>query len=447
MILQIIKKCSLLAVSAVLSSSLAYAQATIAPVVPADSVGPGEYRPYSWVVIPADGGATLNLVHAPGQPACNSGNACYYFEGDIWKAYGLPPLQARGHYGQGVTIGIVDAYYDPQIAQNLQNFSTFFSLPLGTAASSITCTTTPTFTVVNQTGGSPTGVSFNVGWAEEANLDVQQAHAMAPCANILLIAANSNSFGDLGTGVQYAYAHSDLVSNSYGANEFAGETSFDSLYSGSPVPLLFSSGDAGAVSQYPCASVLNTCVGGTNLLTTAASFRTQESAWGEPDGGTGGGCSGLVGRPGYQNGFTDSICGAGRGVPDVAALADPYTGVAIGLGSNIEPTASVYCCIGGTSLAAPLTAGVLANVENARVTAGKSRLGPGLNTLLYQAASYSPTGVSSQPAPYGSSYRSFYFDVFTGNSGFPATLYWDRTTGLGVPYFSSLGNYLITTVP
>jgi subtilase family serine protease len=154
-----------------------------------------------------------------------------------------------------------------------------------------------------------------------------------------------------------------------------------------------------------------------------------------------------VAQPAYQNGFTNAICGATRGVPDVAALADPYTGVTIGLGSNIEPTASVYCCIGGTSLAAPLIAGVLANVDGARVLAGKAKLGSNLSTLVYQGASYSPTGVSSQPAPYGSSYRSFYFDVFTGSTGFPATLYWDRTTGLGVPAFASIGNYLITNVP
>jgi hypothetical protein len=37
--------------------------------------------------------------------------------------------------------------------------------------------------------------------------------------------------------------------------------------------------------------------------------------------------------------------------------------------------------------------------------------------------------------------------VFTGSSGYPATTYWDRTTGLGVPSFASVGNYLITTAP
>jgi subtilase family serine protease len=444
MILQNIKSPLLLAAFAVLSSALAYGQATILPVVPPDSVGLGESRPFSWVVVPADGSSTLNLVHAPGQSTCGTANPCYYLESDIWTAYGLSSLQTRGHNGQGITIGIVDAYYDPQIGTNLQNFSTFHHLPLGTASTTITCSTTPTFTVVNQTGGSPSGVGFDAGWAEEANLDVQQAHAMAPCANILLIAANNNSDVNLFTGVQYAYAHSDLVTNSYGGDEFGGETSFDSYFSGSTVPLLFSSGDTGAVTEYPCTSAYATCVGGTHLLTTPTSFRTAESAW----DGTGGGCSsGGVAQPAYQNGFTNAICGATRGVPDVSALADPYTGVTIALGSNVEPTASVYCCIGGTSLAAPLIAGVLANVDGARVLGGKAKLGSNLSTLVYQGASYSPTGVSSQPAPYGSSYRSFYFDVFTGSTGFPATLYWDRTTGLGVPAFASIGNYLITNVP
>jgi len=451
MILRIIKYPLLLALFAVLSSSLAYSQATILPVVSPDSVGADEYRPYSWVVVPADGTSTLNLVHAPGQATCNSANPCFYNEGDIWTAYGLTGLQARGNYGQGITIGIVDAFYDPTIATNLQNFSTFFHLPLGTASTTINCSSAPTFTVVSQTGGSPVGVPFNAGWAEEANLDVQQAHAMAPCANILLIAANNNSNVNLFTGVQYAYAHSDMVSNSYGGNEGAGESSLDSFFSGSPVPLLFSSGDTGALTEYPCASPLVTCVGGTTLLTTSTSFRTSEIAWfnGAAVGGSGGGCStGGELRPSYQNGFTDPTCGSARGVPDVGALADPYTGVDIALSPNVGvPSAGVYCCIGGTSLAAPLTTGVLANVDRARVNLGKAKLGQGLNALLYQGASYSPTGVSSQPAPYGSSYRSFYFDVFQGNTGWPATLFWDRTNGLGVPYFASLGNYLITTVP
>ena len=448
MIPKIIKS-YLLLVAAVLSCSLAYGQATSVPVVPPDSIGPDQSRPFSWVVVPADGSSSLNLVNAPGQGTCNSSNPCYYTEANIWTAYGLPPLQARGKYGQGMTIGIVDAYYDAQTAANLQAFSTAWGLPMGTSGSSINCTTTPTLTIVSQTGGSPSGVAFNANWALEINMDVQQAHSMAPCANILLVATNNNSNANLYTGVKYAYAHADIVTNSWGGGEGASELSADANFSPSTVPLLFSAGDTGAITEYPCTSPYVTCVGGTTLLTTASSFRTSEYVWndGSANGATGGGCSSAEGKPSYATGFTESICGSARGVPDVGALADEFTGVTIYLGANVEGTANLYCCIGGTSLASPLIAGILTNVNGARVAGGKAKLGSGLNSLLYQAASYSPTGVSSQPAPYGSSYRSFYFDVYTGNSGFPATTYWDRTTGLGVPAFSAIGNYFIANVP
>lgn len=438
------KKSLLLAVSAALSGSLAYGQVTAVPVVPPGSVGPGYARPYSWVIVPAYPGATVNLVDAPGQN-CSTSNPCYYTEAQIWTAYGLPPLQARGNYGQGITIGIVDAYYDPDIAQNLANFSTYYNLPLGSATTSISCSSTPTLTVTNQTGGSPSGVAFNANWAVEANLDVQQAHAMAPCANILLIAAASNSDANLYAGVQYAYAHSDLVTNSYGGSEFAGEAAYDSYFSGSPVPLLFSSGDTAGVSEYPCMSPYSTCVGGTTLQTTPASFRTSEYPWDEGGGGGGGGCSsGGEPIPAYQTGFSTPKCGALRGAPDIAALADPETGVWIALSNNVEPETAIFCCVGGTSLASPLTAGILANVDAAREAAGKTRLPAVLNNQLYAAASY---GVLSANPPYGNDYRAFYFDVFTGGTTYPATLYWDLASGLGVGMFSPLGNYLITDVP
>jgi subtilase family serine protease len=451
MILRIIKNGLLLAVPAALSCSLAYGQAIGVPVVPPGSVGPDESRPHSWVVVPADGTSTLNLVDAPGQTACNSSNPCYYTEGQIWTAYGLPPLQARGSYGEGITIGIVDAYYDSQTLANLQAFSADFGLPVpnGTGTSSITCSTNPTLTIVNQTGGSPTSVSNNASWDLETNLDVQQAHSMAPCANILLVAANNNSNANLYAGVKYAYAHADIVTDSWGGNESASELTADSNWSPSHVPILFSAGDTGAETEYPCTSPYVTCIGGTTLLTTPTSFRTLEYVWndGSANGATGGGCSSAEGEPSYQTGFTNTDCGAFRGVPDTAALADEFTGVNIYLSTNAGYPANLYCCVGGTSLASPLTAGIMANVDAARVAAGKAKLGSGLNSLIYAGASYSPTGVSSLPVPYGGSYRSYFYDVYSGNSGFPATLYWDKATGLGVPYFSSLGNYLISIAP
>lgn len=443
---QVTKKCLLLSACATLFSAFAHGQATTVPVVPEQTVAPGEFRPFSWVVVSSDSGVTPGLVPAPGQTSCNSSNPCYYTPSTLATAYGLPPIRNRGNLGAGITIAIVDAYYDPQIQTNLSLFSSTFGVPqIGSCGGS-------TFTAVGQTGGPVTSVGFNAGWAEEANLDVQQAHAMAPCASILLIAANSASYANLFTGVQYAAAHADLVSNSYGGGEFAGELTLDATLGALNVPLLFSSGDTGGAQSYPCVSSFSVCVGGTNLLTTASAFRTAESAWynGASVGGTGGGCSLYETKPGYQTGFSERNCGAFRSAPDVAALADPYSGVPIALSSNSLTSLSgptVVCCIGGTSLAAPLTAGILANVDAARVTAGKAKLGSNLNTLLYRGASYTPSGTTVQPAPYGNSYRSFYFDVFQGSTTFPATTYLDLTTGLGVPSFSALGNYLITQVP
>lgn len=441
---QVGRKFLLLSACATLFSSFAFGQATTVPVVPTDDVSPGEFRPFSWVVIPSDSSVTPGLVPAPGQTVCNSGNPCYYTPATLTTAYGLPPIQNRGSRGAGTTIAIVDAYYDPQILANLQAYSNTFNLPqIGSCG---------TFTAVNQTGGSPTSVGFNAGWAEEANLDVQQAHATAPCANILLIAANSASYANLFTGVQYAAAHADIVSNSYGGGEFSGELTQDATLAALKVPLLFSSGDTGGAQSYPCLSPYAVCVGGTNLLTTASAFRTAESAWynGASVGGTGGGCSIYETKPAYQTGFSEKNCGATRSSPDIAALADPYSGVPFTVSSNTISSANgptTFCCIGGTSLAAPLVAGILANVDSARVSAGKAKLGSNLNTLLYQAAKYTPSGTTVQPAPYGNSYRSFYFDVFQGGTTYPATTYLDLTTGLGVPSFSALGNYLITQAP
>ena len=76
-----------------------------------------------------------------------------------------------------------------------------------------------------------------------------------------------------------------------------------------------------------------TCVGGTHLLETSTSYRNLELVWDEiTGGGTGGGCSAFESEPPFQSGF--NTCGAQRGAPDIAGIADPYTGVLIYLGSN-----------------------------------------------------------------------------------------------------------------
>lgn len=125
--LQVSRRFLLLSACATLFSSLAFGQAATVPVVSADEVSPGEFRPFSWVVVPSDNSVTPGLVPAPGQTVCNSSNPCYYTPSTLATAYGLPPIMNRGNRGAGVTIAIVDAYYDPQIQTNLQLFSSTFS--------------------------------------------------------------------------------------------------------------------------------------------------------------------------------------------------------------------------------------------------------------------------------------------------------------------------------
>jgi subtilase family serine protease len=114
--------------------------------------------------------------------------------------------------GAGKTIAIVDAYDDPTAASDLNAFSQQWGLPQ--------CTTSnPCLSKVNQSGGTSYPVG-NSSWDLEISLDIEWAHALAPAATILLVEANSNSFADLTAAEQYAGAHADYVSNSWGGSEF-----------------------------------------------------------------------------------------------------------------------------------------------------------------------------------------------------------------------------------
>ncbi|TMD30044.1 MAG: peptidase S8/S53 subtilisin kexin sedolisin, partial [Chloroflexi bacterium] len=150
----------------------------------------------------------------------------------VKSAYGFPTSSTAG---AGTTIAIVDAYDHPKIESDLAVFSTQFGLPACTTANGC-------FTKVDQNGGT-SYPKRNAGWALEIALDVEWAHAIAPGARILLVEATSNSFTNLLAAEDYARTHAQYVSNSWGAAEFSGESSYDSHFSGSGVSFFVSSGD------------------------------------------------------------------------------------------------------------------------------------------------------------------------------------------------------------
>jgi subtilase family serine protease len=315
-------------------------------------------------------------------------------------ASALGPAQFAGAYGlQGAsstaTVGIVDAYDDPNIESDLGVFSTQYSLPACTTAN--LC-----FKKVDQNGGTRYPAP-NSGWALEIALDVETVHGICPGCKILLVEASSNSFADLGAAENEAVAlGANVVSNSWGGSEGSGETSLDSYFNHPGRVITFSSGDNGFGVEYPASSPYVVAVGGTTLSVNTNGPGNYswggETAW----GGSGSGCSKYEPKPGLQK---DSGCSK-RTVVDVSADADPDSGAAVY--ATYGSTAWVQ--VGGTSLASPLIAAVYALSGN----------------------------TSNGSAPYGNS--GALHDVTSGSNGSCSPTYlctagtgYDGPTGLGTP--------------
>jgi subtilase family serine protease len=210
------------------------------------------------------------------------------------------------------------------------------------------------------------------------------------------------------------------------------------------VTVVISSGDSGAATDacpgartapapvkgadWPASDPLTLAAGGTSLQasrTTGAYL--GETAWNIPPAGgsspkaSGGGFSRLFPRPAYQDGIAG--IGATRGVPDVAADADPDTGMALAFGDGSQD--HIVIGASGTSAAAPLWAAVIALADQ---YAGRP-LGF-VNPAIYQIGR-------------SASYHQAFHDVTTGSNtvtsptqtvtGYQAAPGWDPVTGWGSP--------------
>jgi subtilase family serine protease len=228
----------------------------------------------------------------------------------------------------------------------------------------------------------------------------------------------------------------------------------------------------GQTVEWPASDPLVTGVGGTALCTSATETVNRvvdnanppaacqdptatgqaEIVWGELSRGiaTGGGFSHFFPRPDYQGALpagSTPIPSTARGVPDIGLQASPRTGALVflslppdgngGMACGSAPCSTGWYDIGGTSLATPEWAGLIA------IAAQIKGHGLGLiNPALYQ--------IASDP----SRYASDFYDVTVGNNqanpdipGFPASPGWDPTTGLGTPNAAHLLNDLATATP
>jgi subtilase family serine protease len=351
---------------------------------------------------------------------------------------GYNPNQLRAGYhlnvgqwnGSGVGIAIVDAYDSPTLLSDAQLYfrlndpahllssSHFFNIQPSTVDDEAEC------------GGS--------GWYAEQALDVEASHSMAPGANILFVGAQDCQDSSLLAAVNTAITSgASVVTDSWG--DFAGDlfadadthTAFDNTFllaAGTGVSVLFSSGDDGdnfaasglAVPDYPATSPWVTAVGGTTLE-VGAQGRQAEYGWSTGkqvlceksvpncgsattplqsapayQAGGGGGTSYYYTQPYYQAPIVPAALALRnknlfgpvplRVVPDISMDADAQSGMLIGL-TQAFPDGVYYGQFkeGGTSLASPLLAGVIADADQASAVS----LGF-LNPVLYKAYAATP---------------------------------------------------------
>jgi subtilase family serine protease len=317
---------------------------------------------------------------------------CGYTPAPIQTAYHLKELYAEGYNGKGQTIAILDWCGSSTIESDANAFSKKFGLPkLDSSNFQIVYTPTPSLCIQEDQA--------------EINLDVEWAHAVAPGANIALVVPPSATLQDVDEAEFYAvnYALGNSISGSYGSAEAETPESYletENLISEiaalSGISTNFSSGDAGDFTaeglpptvNAPADSPWATGVGGISLALNADDSIAWQVGWGnnvvtvagngsivDPPvsgsegfyGGAGGGpsscasqdydattgtitCLGGYAKPAFQS----KLPGKVRRVPDVAWLADPFTGVVIAITVPGQDPGQIWEVIGGTSVAAPM---------------------------------------------------------------------------------------------
>ena len=347
----------------------------------------------------------------------------------LLKAYNVTPLTNQGFTGKGATVVVFS--FDGYDQQDMDSFADWFDLSRFTP---------------EVIGGMP---SQRNG---ESTMDLQMVHAIAPDAHLVMVNVRPTVEGggtyeklgrlmqlvdrqfpgaiwtfSIGWGCDRLITAADLVPvrSAIAAALQHGTTAFDATgdlaglecrgghnWSDPPSP-----DDVGvdAVASVP----EMTAVGGTSLSTDSQGRWLAEQSWYDVPltQGTAGGASQLFGRPPWQNVNSNAGPTDRRLVPDVAAVADPFTGVKF-----VFKQAVVVG--GGTSQAAPVWAGLAAVMNQLLNEGGLAPLGD-FNPLLYEVAK-------------GSAVPGFRDIELGGNAISPGGSGYDMVTGLGSPNIENL---------
>ncbi|MDQ2840961.1 MAG: S53 family peptidase [Acidobacteriota bacterium] len=341
-----------------------------------------------------------------------------YTPTEVAKLYNFP-----AGTGQGQTIALIElggGYQDSDL-------HTYWS-QLGLSKVHVTAIG------VNGAANSPAGDPNSADG--EVVLDIEVAGAVAPQANIAVYFAPNTDAGFLdaiNTAIHDRVRKPSVISISWGAaeKEWTPQTmnAFNAAFHDAAllgISVCVASGDNGSSDgeqdgrkhvDFPASSPWALACGGTRLVANNGQIQS-ETVWndGTAGGASGGGVSSHFSKPHYQASIavpkpTGTVNTTGRGVPDVAGVADPETGFQV----FVDGQASV---VGGTSAVAPLWAGLIALCNEQLGT----NLG-WLNSKLY--------GTVTQ--------HKALHDITSGTNGsYHALIGWDCCTGLGTPNGTAL---------
>jgi len=410
----------------------------------------------------------------PAYTSSQSGNV-FFAPGDIKTAYDIP----SGYTGAGQSIAIMGQ--SAIVVSDIEKFQ---------SAAGLT-TKDPTLVLVPSTGSS----TIYTGDEAESDLDLEWSSGIATGANILFVyTGNSSNNNGVFDSIAYAVDENiaPIISLSYGEceTEFTSSTikPYETVLAQAATQgqtVIVSSGDSGSTAcsgytgltttqqkalavSYPASSAYVTAMGGTEITSANDAVGTYwtsagsnpstvlkhipEVAWNDDSSSnglssTGGGTSALISRPTWQTGVTGISSGSYRLVPDISLYSSPSypgylycssdtgtdgTGVTGSCSNGFRDTNNTYLTIaGGTSFAAPVFAGMMALINEAKsYTEGQGLI----NTTLYDLAATSTAYSSTSP---------IFYDITAGTSS--------GTTGVGneclagTTYCSSTTQYPTTT--
>jgi subtilase family serine protease len=337
---------------------------------------------------------------------------CGYSARQMRSAYGAN----WANTGKGQTIALVEEGLTRDMFLTLQDYAKANHMPAPS----------PHRYAQLSLGKDTCGDPFNI----EEQLDVESSYDMAPGANQLVVAGDSCDIAEEGNQAVYdadikildgAGGHplATVASNSWESgteSQPLSQTNLVHAYlmraAAEGVGMYFSAGDGSGVLE-PSIDPFAIGVGGTTLGISKGGRRLFETGWStgisqlkdhawhflSEDGASGGGPSVHWAQPRYQKGVVPKALGTTRSAPDIAADADPFTGIDVGLLKFSGGHVTFFQeSIGGTSESSPLVAGMVTAAQQGQRTSF-GFINPAIYKLNRTSAFYDtlPLTASSPP--------------------------------------------------